>query len=120
MSDDKERSAEIIDAHQELVSRIEQSTGRIRALSIVTVVVALILAVSYVSQLILPLTGTSTVTVHLADPVNVALELFVFALAIVWLYVGVSDYRFSSRVRAQIVSARSKEKIIEEKIALND
>jgi hypothetical protein len=117
MSDEKERGAEIIDAHRELVSRIEQSTGRIRALSIATVIVAVVLAVSYVSQLILPLTGTSTVTVHLADPANVALELLVFALAVVWLYVGVSDYRFSSRVRAQIGAARSKEKEIEEKVA---
>jgi hypothetical protein len=117
MSDDKESGTEIIDAHQELVTRIEQSTGRIRALSLVTVLVAAILAVSYISQLALPLTGTSTVTVHLSDPANIASELVVLALALAWMYVGVSDYRFSSRVRAQIDTARAKEKEIEEKIS---
>jgi len=75
-----------------------------------------ILAVSYVSQLALPLRGTSTVTVHLSDPTNVASELVVLSLALVWLYVGVSDYRFSSRVRGRIEAARMKEKEIEERI----
>ena len=117
MSDDREKGTEIIGAHQELVSRIEQSTGRIRALSMVTILVAAILAASYLSQLALPLTGTDTVTVHLSDPTNVALELVVLALALAWLYVGVSDYRFASRVRTQIGAARSKEKDIEDKIS---
>jgi len=117
MSGDKEAGAEIIDAHQELVSRIEQSTGRIRALSLVTILVAAILAVSYVSQLALPLTGTDTVTVHLSDPANVASELIVLLLALAWMYIGVSDYRFSSRVRGQIETARRKEKEIEGRIS---
>lgn len=117
MTDDKEMGAEIIGAHQELVGRIEQSTGRIRALSIITMIVAAILAVSYISQLALPLTGTDTVTVNLSDPVNVALELVVLALSLAWLYVGASDYRFSARVRAQISAARSREKEIEERIS---
>jgi len=117
MTDDKEAATEIIDAHQELVGRIEQSTGRIRALSLVTIVVAAILAVSYVSQLALPLMGTDTVTVHLSDPANIASELVVLLLALAWMYVGVSDYRFSSRVRGQIDSARREEREIEEKLS---
>jgi hypothetical protein len=117
MSDEREGGAEIIDAHQELVSRMEQSSGRIRGLSIITIVVAAVLAVSYVSQLALPLAGTTTVTVHLTDPANVALELVVLVLALAWLYVGISDYRFSTRVRAQIASARLKEKEIQERVS---
>ena len=117
MSDERERASEIIGAHQELVGRIEQSARRIRALAIVTILVTAILAVSYVSQLALPLAGTSTVTVHLSDPANVALELVVLALALAWMYVGVSDFRFSSRVSAQIREARAKEKRIEERIS---
>jgi hypothetical protein len=115
MSNEKERGPEIIDAHQELVSRIEQSAARIRALALVTVLVTAILALSYVSQLALPLMGTSTVTVHLSDPTNIALESVVLVLALVWMYVGISDFRFSSRVRIQIEEARKEEKAIEER-----
>ena len=117
MSDEKERGPEIIDAHQELVRHIEQSAGRIRILSIATVVVAAVLAVSYVSQLALPFTGTTTVTVNLSDPVNIATELVVLALAVIWLYVGVQDLRFSSRLKGKIRAARSRENEIQGRIS---
>ena len=116
MSDEKEREAEIIDAHQELVRHIEQSTGRMRALSWLTVAVALVLSLSYVSQLILPLTGTTSATVNLTDPVVVASELLVLILALAWLYIGVRDLRFSGRMRRDIVEARSKEKEIQDRL----
>jgi len=109
MSDDKEKGPQIIGAHQELVSHIEQGAGRIRVLSMVTVVVAAFLAISYIYQLALPLTGTTSVTVNLADPANVAVELVVLVLALVWLYVGVGDLRFSSRLHREIGKAREKE-----------
>lgn len=57
MSEEAERGPEILDAYQELVSRIEQSVGRMRALAIITVVVAVLLAASYLVQLALPLMG---------------------------------------------------------------
>lgn len=117
MSDEREKAPEIIDAHQELVRHIEQSAGRMRILSIVTVVVAAVLAVSYLSQLALPLTGTRTVTVNLSDPVNVATEIAVLALALIWLYVGLQDLRFSSRLKGEIRTARSKEKEIQARIS---
>jgi hypothetical protein len=117
MSEEKERGPQIVDAHQELVRHIEQGAGRIRALSIVTVAVAAILVVSYVSQLALPLAGTRTVTVNLADPGSIAAELVVLALALVWLYVGVQDLRFSWRMKAEIRSARSKEREIQDRIS---
>jgi hypothetical protein len=117
MSDEMERGPEIIDAHQELVRHIEQSAGRIRILSILTLVVAAVLAASYVSQLALPLTGTKTVTVNLSDPTNVAVELVVLALSIIWLYVGLQDLRFSSRMKGEIKAARSKEKELQNRIS---
>jgi len=113
---DNERVADIIDAHQELVRHIEQGAARMRVLSALTLIVAAVLAASYLSQLALPLTGTTTVTVNLSDPYNIAVELVVLALALVWLYVGVQDYRFSSRMKRDILEARLKEKQIQDRI----
>jgi len=117
MSDEKERGPQILDAYQELVRRVEQGTSRMRALSIVTIAVAVVLAASYVSQLALPLTGTLTVTVNLGDPGTVAAELIVLALALTWLCVGIQDLRFSLKMKAEIREARSKEKEIENRLA---
>ncbi len=105
-----------MEAHQELVARIEQSLSRIRALSLATVVVALILAASYASQLVLPLYGVKTVTVNLTDPANEALELVVLALSMVWLYVGVTNILFLRRVGPRIASARLRERELENRI----
>ena len=116
MSDERERGPDIIETHQELVRHVEQSTGRIRGLSIITVAVALVLAASYLSQLALPLTGTTSVTVNLTDPGSMAAELIVLALVLIWLYVGIQDLRFSSRMRAEIRSARLREKEIQDRI----
>lgn len=113
MADEKERGPEIVDAYQEFVRRIEQGAGRMRALSIVTVAVAAVLAASYVSQLALPLTGTLTVTVNLGDPGTVAAELVVLALVLTWLFIGIQDLRFSWRMKAEIRQARAKEAEIE-------
>jgi hypothetical protein len=117
MDDEKERGPGIIDAHQELVRHIEQSAGRIRILSIITLGVAAALAASYLVQLALPLTGTTTVTVDLTAPSNIVTELVVLALVLIWLYVGVSDLRFSSRIKKEINGARSKEKGIQDRIS---
>jgi hypothetical protein len=106
---DEERGPEIIDAHQELVRHIEQGAGRMRVLSAITVVVAAVLAVSYVSQLALPLAGVKVVTVDLTAPGNVAAEVIVAALALLWLYVGARDLRFAWKVRGEIRTARTKE-----------
>ncbi len=117
MSKDADRGPAIIEAHQEMVEHVEQSAGRIRILSIVTVVVSVVLALSYVSQLALPFAGTSKVIVNLSDPVNVATELVVLALALIWLYVGMQNLRFSTRLRSEIETARLKEKDILDKIS---
>jgi len=116
MDDDGERAPQIIDAHQELVRHIEQGAGRIRILSILTLIVAGVLAIAYISQLALPLIGTTVVTVNLSDPANVATELIVLALALVWLYVGASDLRFSWRMKDEIKAARAKEEELQKSL----
>jgi hypothetical protein len=118
MTEQREEDAAIIDAHQELVSRIEQGTGRMKILSALTIIVGAFLSVSYVLQLLLPLAGTKTVSVDLTDPANIATELVVLGLAVVWLYVGLSDFRFSSRMRREIAKARSEENEIERRITV--
>lgn len=115
MSQDQDRAG-IIEAHQDLVEHVERSATRIRVLSVVTIVVALVLAVSYAYELLLPSLGTTSVTVNLADPANVIAEIFVLALAFIWLYVGIRDLRFSSRLANQIKSARLKENEIRKRI----
>jgi hypothetical protein len=117
MTDDKERGREIIEAHQEMVHHIEQGAGRIRLLSAVTVVVALVLAASYVLQLALPLSGQKSVTVSLTDPGNVAAELIVLFLTLVWLYVGLRNFSFSSRMKREIEASREKEKVLSERVS---
>jgi hypothetical protein len=117
MAEDPENASKVIDAHQEMVARVEQGTSRVRALSVITIIVAGVLSVAYLSQLALPLTGVKTVTVNLTDPANVVTELVVLALALAWLYVGISDLRFSWRIRGEIESARRREKELQERVS---
>jgi protein-S-isoprenylcysteine O-methyltransferase Ste14 len=114
---EEERAAKIIEAHQELVGHIERGARRMRTLSAVTVVVATVLLLSYATQLLLPLTGETSVTVNLADPALQASEVLVVVLALLWLYVGVRDFAFASRLRGQIRKSRSDEKEIERRIS---
>jgi len=117
MSEEAEKGPGILDAHQELVYRIEQGARRMRALAALTVAVAALLSVAYLLQLALPLTGTTSETVSLTDPSLIATEVLVLALAMLWLYVGVSDFRFTSRMRGEIAVARGKERRLQEKVA---
>jgi hypothetical protein len=116
MSEERERGPEIIEAHQEFVSHIEQGAGRMQFLSLVTVIVAGLLAMSYVLQLALPLTGTTSQTVNLTDPILIATELVVLGLTLVWLYVGISDLGFSRRMKREISRSRAKEREIDAKL----
>jgi hypothetical protein len=116
MSEEAESGPGILDAHRELVSRIEQSTGRMRVLAIRTIVVAAFLTASYLVQLALPLTGTTSQTVNLADPTLVATEVVVLALAMIWLYLGVSDLRFTGRAKRDIRAARAKERQLQDRM----
>ena len=107
----------ILDAHEEFVQHIEGGQARIRALSIITIVVAFLLLASYFDQVLTPFTtGTKIVTVNLADPTLLALELLLIVVTFAWLYVGVVNYLFASRLGRQIKAARASEKEIERKL----
>ncbi len=107
----------ILDAHEEFVQHIEGGQARIRVLSIITIVVAFLLLASYFGQLLTPFTtGTKTVTVNLLDPTLLALEVVLIAVTFAWLYVGVVNYLFASRLGRQIREARSRESEMERRV----
>ncbi|QQG48654.1 MAG: hypothetical protein HY247_07950 [archaeon] len=117
MEAEKVREAAILEAHQELVAHIESGANRMRTLSALTIAVSILLALAYSSQLLAPIEGTTAVLVDLTNPVLRVTEVFVLVLALLWLYVGLRDYRFSSRMRKEIGGARAKERDIEERVA---
>jgi glycerol-3-phosphate acyltransferase PlsY len=81
------------------------------------VFVAAALVLGFVSQIVLPYAGGSaTQTVNLTDPVLVTAEVILTVLMLVWLYVGVSDYRFTTRLSMSIRKARALEREIEKEI----
>jgi hypothetical protein len=104
----------VLEIHEEFLQRVEEGGAKIRVLSIVTIVVAALLAVSYISQIVLPYVGGGvSVTVSLTNPTLVAIEVLLTILALIWLYVGVTDYRFVSSLAKSIKTARMREKELE-------
>ncbi len=80
-------------------------------------VVAFLLLASYFYQVVSPFTtGTTVVTVNLLDPTLVAIQAILILLAFAWLYVGVVNYLFASRLDRKIKQARAKEREIEKMI----
>lgn len=108
-SEEKSPQVLVLEAHEELVQHIENGAGKIKALSVITMVVAAVLALAYVLQLALPLTGTTTQTVNLADPTLMTLEVGILILTLLWLYVGLKDYFFVTRLSGQITEIRAEE-----------
>jgi len=107
----------VIEAHQELIAHVEHGSSRMKALSAATVVVAALLAASYAYQIAYPLlSGRAEVTVNLTSPFNVAVELFVLALSLAWLLIGLQDYTFAQKLSRAIGRARAEEKTLEERI----
>jgi len=107
----------IIEAHEELIQRIESGQTRIRALSVITVVVAFLLAASYFSQIVLPFVGGQRFqTVDLQDPSLIVFEAALLVLSAAWLYVGVVNYLFASRLGKQVKEIREAERELEKKI----
>ena len=110
MSEEKPSSMTVLhEAHDTMLQHVERGSRKIRTLAVITIVVTVLLAVTYLSQIILPFEGVTTVTVNLADPVLLTVELVEFILIVAWLYVGISDYRFTSRLAAQIKEVRTAE-----------
>jgi hypothetical protein len=120
MNDEKEKGVEILEAHQEMVGHIERGAQRIRALSAVTILVAVVLSVSYVYELLLPLTGVKTVTVDLTAPSNQAAEVLVLILVLAWLYVGIRDLLFATKMSREIARARAGEEEVGKRMGGQD
>ena len=59
---------------------------------------------------------TGRASVNLLDPTLLALEAVLIVVTFAWLYVGVVNYLFASRLGRQIKEARAKEKEIESKL----
>jgi uncharacterized membrane protein YciS (DUF1049 family) len=106
-----------IEAHEEFVQHIEAGQRRIRSLSVVTLVVALLLSASYVVQIIYPFAlGQSAVTVNLTDPTLLALEFVFLFLTVAWIIVGLGNYRFATRLGRMVKEARAAERELERKL----
>jgi type III secretory pathway component EscU len=116
---EKEPSVQILEAHGSFVQHIEAGSGRMKTLSMITIAVAFLLLASYFYQVISPFTtGTTTVTVNLLDPTLLALEVLLIVVTFAWLYVGVMNYLFASRLGRQIKEARAKEQEIERRLGV--
>jgi hypothetical protein len=113
-----EPPAAIIEAHGSFVQHIENGQARMKVLSIITIAVAFLLLASYFDQVLTPFTtGTKVVTVNLLDPTLLALEAILILVTFAWLYVGIVNYLFASRLGRQIKEARAKEREIESKLS---
>lgn len=112
--DGEERSVGVmvIDAHEELMQQLESGQAKVRALSLVTVVVAFLLVASYFSQILLPFVSGSSryQTVDLMSPTLIATEVVLIVLAAAWIYVGVVNYLFSARLNRRIREIRAYQK----------
>ena len=94
------------EAHDTMLQHVERGRKKIRALALTTMAVTILLGLTYVSQLVLPFQGVTSVTVNLGDPALMGIELVELVLIIAWLYVAVSDYRFTTKLSAQIREVR--------------
>lgn len=114
MGEEEVTPESILELREEVLQRVETVGTKIKRLSLVTMFVAVALALGFVFQIALPYAGGSaTQTVNLTDPALVALEVILTILALAWLYVGVSDYRFTTRLSRSIQKARALEGEIE-------
>ena len=92
------------------LQRLEEGTGRLRFLSVVTLIVSVLLLASYASQVILPFaTGQTTVTVNLLDPGLLVFEGLLILLTVAWLYVGGLNLLWARRIGGRIKKVRAEE-----------
>jgi cell division septal protein FtsQ len=108
----------VLELREEVMQRVEGVERRIKRISLVTMIVAVGLLLGLVYQIVLPFTGGSaTQTVSLTDPALVAVEIGLSALALAWLLIALSDYRFAARLSSSIRRVRSREKELEEELS---
>jgi hypothetical protein len=106
-----------IEAHEEFAQHIEAGQRRIRSLSAISLVVALLLSASYLVQIVYPFAlGQSTVTVNLTDPTLLASEFALLSLTFAWIYVGATNYRFATRLGKMVKEARAGERELEKEL----
>lgn len=118
MKEEEVSPQEAAELREEVLQRVEAVGTRIKRLASVTVIVAFLLAMSYIVEMVYPYaTGSTSATVNLRDPGLVALEALLTVLALAWLYVGVSDYRFVSKLGKSIRVARARERDLEKSIS---
>ena len=122
MSEDRDPYVSGIELHEEFIQRIERGGKMIRALSLATILVAGVLAVSYFSQLvILPFVlGVRSQTVDLVDPPLMALEAVILCLTLAWLYVGLRNYFFADRLERQVREIRAIQAQVASRHSLED
>jgi len=117
MSESERTPKSVLEIHEELLQRVEDADSKIRILAIFTILVSAVLLISYLYQIALPYaSGVTTVTVNLLDPSLVALQLGLIVFTVVWLYVGLSNYRFVHRMAKSIEVVRARERELESSI----
>ena len=100
----------VLELQEELMQHMEAGSRKIRGLAVVGLGVSVVIALAYVSQLVLPLaTGTTSVQVSLTDPVLVVTEVVVLILALAWAYNSLREYLFTTRMNRQIREIRKLE-----------
>ncbi len=110
MTDNSEARVAAIEADEDFLQHVEVGQRKLRNLSLVTLVVAVILGAAYFSQIVEPfVTGQSVVTVNLRDPSLLVLEVLIFVLTLAWIYVGVVNYLYYTRLAKSIKVIRAKE-----------
>ena len=108
----------MIETHEEFIQHIEGGSSKMLTLSAITILVSMVLFFAYLSQLLLPyVTGVTIQPVNLVDPTLQATEVAVSVLALLWLYVGIRDLLFTTRMRRAIKDIRALEKDLEKQIA---
>jgi hypothetical protein len=120
MSEDETHPGVMTNEVQEaFIQHIEQGSSTIKLLAVITVVVTGFLTLSYASQLILLpyVLHITSQTVNLLDPGLMATEVVLLAIVLLWLYVGVRDLIFVSRLSKQIEEIRKLQRQIEDRIS---
>jgi len=117
LSDLGEARAKAIEAHEEFLQHVEDGKSRIRTLSVISMIISVYLVLSYLTQLLYPLTGTDVVTVTLTDPAVIATEVVGLAVVSAWFSLSFLDYRFTTRLSGAIKGARSFEDELEHQMS---
>ncbi len=117
MSEETPPGVRVLEAHEEFKQHIEAGASRVRVLGMITIGVTLVLIASYFSQLLLPyVSGTRYVRVDLLDPTLIATQILLIILTGAWLYVGVLNYLFATRMQKTVREIRVDEMELEKRI----